>query len=102
MFDIKQDQAKDVIDWLKVQITISSAAVAALLFNAKGQDVTTSLKFSAAFFLVALIAFVASIAGLIEHRDSPTHRLRHITAIPILVGFSGFLAGFGAMVWDLF
>ena len=102
MFDIKQDQAKDVIDWLKVQITISSAAVAALLFNAKGQDATTSLKFSAAFFLIALIAFIASITGLIEHRDSPTPRLRRLVAIPIMVGFSCFLAGFGAMVWDLF
>lgn len=101
MFNIKQDQAKDVIDWLKVQITISSAAVAALLFSVKGQVASTSLKVSAISFVLALIAFIAAIAGLIEHRDSTSPRLRMFTAAPILVGFCAFLIGFGAIAWKI-
>ncbi|MCF6782248.1 hypothetical protein [Stutzerimonas stutzeri] len=98
MLSVKQDQAKDIIDWLKIQITISSAAVGALLFSTKGQVGSNSLKLSALFFLLSMVLFIASIAGLIEHRDSSTPRLRLITAIPLMGGFTFFLMGFAAIV----
>lgn len=102
MLVIKPANSKEINEWLKLLITISSAAVMALLFKAELGMLTLFVKLSGVSFLVSMILFIAAFAGVIEHRDSSTEDVRWLTQFGIIGGFTFFLVAFGLIVFDQF
>ncbi|KGO99171.1 hypothetical protein N791_10850 [Lysobacter defluvii IMMIB APB-9 = DSM 18482] len=101
IFKIKSGDVKDYLDWIKVLVTISSAAVAALLYK---YDTTSggAVKAAATCFCISLLFFVITFAGLIEHKGSTSDDVAGYAAWPLVLGYVFFLAGFGALVIRMF
>ena len=92
----------DYIGWIKVLVTICSAAVGTLLYKYDASASTEFAKWSALAFCVALVLFTISFTGLIEHKSDSSGNLVGMTKWTLLAGYASFLAGFALLVIRMF
>ncbi len=92
----------DYIGWIKVLVTICSAAVATLLYKYDATSSTHFAKWAALLFCIALVLFTMTFAGLIEHKVNTTGDLEGRTKWSLLAGYAFFLAGFAVLVVRMF
>lgn len=104
MLDLKMKASDvgDYIGWMKVLISICSAAVAALLYKYDASPYMQSVKWSALAFCVALVLFLVTFSGLIDHKADTTGSLAGKTKWPLLIGYVSFLLGFAILVGRMF
>lgn len=96
---LEHESIKDYLDWVKLLITIESAAVAALLYKTDESLILPwQLKFSAFSFVLSMLLLLTAYAGLVEHRRRHDETVRKVVAIPLLSGWTSFFIGFCFMV----
>lgn len=94
MLDINKDDVKDYLDWLKTIITISSAAVGALLYKFDSPTFPELIKIAAGCFTLTILLFVCVFTGLIDHKNSSDSQVSKVISIPIFMGYGLFFTGF--------
>lgn len=103
MISVKQSDIKDYLDWVKILLTISSTAVGALLLKFEGAaSQSSAIKLGAILFLAALVFFILSYAGLVEHKNNTSPRLSVLAGSSLLLGWGAFILAFSALVVAIF
>ena len=101
MLKINKADIKDHLDWLKIQLTISSAAIGAITLNASGAT-PHALKTASFLFISSIFFMIIGFSGIVEHRNSAKNEVRFITSIPVLLGHACFLFALSALVYSVF
>ena len=101
MLRINKDDIKDHLDWLKIQITISSAAIGAITLKASGAT-PGKLKTASVFFILSIFLMIVGFSGLIEHKNSDTNKVSLLASIPVILGYLFFLLALCTLVFSVF
>ena len=100
MLKIQTTDAKDYIDWVKLQMTLASAAIGSLVFNSSSFT-SVDLKVATGLFFLSVIFNFASLAALIEHKNSKNSNVKNLSVFVILSGFACFAFALLAAVIDV-
>lgn len=93
--DVPIGEVKDHLDWMKQLITICSAALGALIYKFDdSHSIPLSIKWSALFFVLAMLSLFVAYAGLINHQTRGDVSLRKRTAFPLFLGWAFFILAF--------
>lgn len=96
MLTVKKEDIKDYLDWLKVLVTIASAAVAAFAFKYEGLPSRPfEIRVASFSFVVALLFLALAFTGLIEHKNSSSDKLSFLAFGFLAIGLLSFLVAFG-------
>lgn len=101
MLQINKEDIKDHLDWLKIQITISSAAIGAITLKASGAT-PSELKIASVFFIGSIFLMIVGFSGLVEHKNSSTSKVSLLAATPVLLGHTCFLIALSTLVFSVF
>jgi hypothetical protein len=101
MLKINKEDIKDHLDWLKIQITISSAAIGAITLKATGAT-PDELKAASVLFILSIVLMVIGFSGIVEHKNSTTNVVPYISSTPVVLGHVCFLFALSALVLSVF
>ncbi len=97
MFEIDKEATKDHLDWIKIQLTISSVAIVGIAL--KASNVTpTELKTASILFIISIILMIIGFAGVVEHKNSITTKIPYKSSIPVILSYGSFLLALGTLV----
>ena len=97
MLEINKEDIKDHLDWLKIQITISSAAIGAITLKATAET-STELKAASILFICSIIFMIIGFPGIVEHKNSTTTKVPYKSSMPVILGYACFLLALGSLV----
>ncbi|WP_410473997.1 hypothetical protein [Guyparkeria sp. TX1] len=95
LVDIPSREVKDYLDWVKILLSICSAAIFALLFKYHDIDpLAVEIKISAALFVLSLFCFLLSYVGLVEHKARSRRVPRNALILVLGSGWLSFALSF--------
>jgi hypothetical protein len=103
MLTIRKGDIKDYLDWIKLQISICSAAVGSFLFRfGDAKTWPTSIKVSTILFLFSMIMCLVSYVSLVEHKNSIAVKMSKKAGATVSVTWALFLFAFLPIIVFIF